>query len=1133
MKSLRLNRKGQFSIIAALLVAVVLIGAVITTYASIRYNSFSSEPQTLSSIDEINLALKRILGFTVGYYGSVLQVTGNITYAKMLASNYLSTGLDNIADIRPELSPSFSIENLDLKTNWFTNTSYSSGNFTIKYDLGGIGIHGMTYMTSSRLNVEILNSPSFNQALVNVSNDDGPLVNLGQRNFKFYKYNFTKTNWEMVYPAAEPTTYMDGRYLLELPAGMNSTYILQVEDTRGLMVVSSSFSRIISSLTWNTTAVEEGFHFVDNNSSDLDSSPNKGSQTNFEGQQSNPDGIYSTITEAQYGTTPLDSYPNIWNALGLTTCPSGTVANLQSNDATYMTLRSYATAMSPTTVYAHREQTSISGTNYYQLQLASADSGGTTLSMSAKDPARQLMGRFVIPLSGISSVPASAWTIYYRASKSSSSVVANCNVDILVRRSNGNIRSTIATTVASSANMVGTSFSTLSGTYAFPDYNVVDQTDYLEIDYYITITTGAGGNPNVNLRIDDNDLALSDQTRIENINMPSEYTAKAEFTGQQPFLSNWNDLIWAIDSAASTSGVSVIFQLYDYQAGAYPSSGSGYLADTIGTTDFLKTQTIAGNMGNFRNATGYWKINVTAVKSTTAQFDFKLDLMKYSPSVPNYASDIEEQWVNINATNPRQDLCIKSGPQTGAETLIVQVRWRNTWVNLMTLYPNTFNNASLAPYIDSENLTIRFIGNNDAADPTQDSWNIDSSFIKSQPNIDFLVNLQESTFTIEVLQNGTMRWLGQNLQLTTQENPIPPVSVKALHVNQTLNGVNQEVPFQIEDWASEYQIPLGLASNSTVFGNRQMIVFQVNNKVTDFTVWWDGSDTAVQTPLAYTTNYFRNDDPTAATLTNGNVTLKFGSFYVNETVSGTSTTSTAYFMRINSELSTYGAGLAYVIHHGVVRDVVQQEAEWGTDMGGGGAQNSPNLYANIVITLPANVTYYTYRLRIMFINSTQSRTISDLCPIRLTTNLASTQLQTENGTIGGFPYVINGTDTFSNYAGIGNWTAHHFSQFITNDGKQGAGIMFSDSSNRKLYAFDSMPASTSKGALRTNSNLIELLPVSASQVSFNSVLDITWMGAVATFDNTLPVCKMFEATTPTGLWILAEYPPTLTVTAKN
>ena len=84
-----LNNKGQFSIIAALLVAVVFIASVVTTYSALRYNHVESQPQILSAIDETNLGLKQLLGFTVGYYGSVLQVTGNTTYAQTLATNYL------------------------------------------------------------------------------------------------------------------------------------------------------------------------------------------------------------------------------------------------------------------------------------------------------------------------------------------------------------------------------------------------------------------------------------------------------------------------------------------------------------------------------------------------------------------------------------------------------------------------------------------------------------------------------------------------------------------------------------------------------------------------------------------------------------------------------------------------------------------------------------------------------------------------------------------------------------------------------------------------------------------------------------------------------------------------------------
>jgi len=304
-----------------------------------------------------------------------------------------------------------------------------------------------------------------------------------------------------------------------------------------------------------------------------------------------------------------------------------------------------------------------------------------------------------------------------------------------------------------------------------------------------------------------------------------------------------------------------------------------------------------------------------------------------------------------------------------------------------------------------------------------------------------------------------------------------------------------------------------------------MIVFLLNSKVSDFTVWWNGSDAATQTPLAFTNKYFTNDNTNTQTLTNGNVTLLFGSFNVKSTVAGTGTFSTATFMRINQQTSTYGAGLAYVIHHGIVRDVVQQEAEWNN-----GPTGCPNLYANIVLTLPANSTYYTYQLRLMFINSTQTRSITDLSLIQLTTSVSVPQLQTENGTLVGYPILQNGTGTFLN-ATSGSWTAHHFSQFITGNTK-GAGIMFTDAANQKLYAFDSI-AGSSTGALKVSSALIELLPVSAAQASFKYPFDITWQGAVVTFDGTTPVCSLYDGTTPTGLWILSEYPPTLTVTPKS
>jgi hypothetical protein len=155
----------------------------------------------------------------------------------------------------------------------------------------------------------------------------------------------------------------------------------------------------------------------------------------------------------------------------------------------------------------------------------------------------------------------------------------------------------------------------------------------LEIDYYIEVTTSAAG-ATVYLRIDDNTLATNLQTRATNINLPSEYTSEVDFTGSSN-TEPWSQLLWSIDTAWTVGSVTVTIQVYNYSGGQYPLSGNGYYRYTsnpTANTDETKTQTIILNPAHFRNATSAWKIKVKGVKATTAQFDFKADLVESKPT---------------------------------------------------------------------------------------------------------------------------------------------------------------------------------------------------------------------------------------------------------------------------------------------------------------------------------------------------------------------------------------------------------------------------------------------------------------------------------------------------------------------
>ncbi len=638
-----MDNRGQFSIIASLLVLIVLVGTLITVFATIRYDSSENQsPQVLTAADETNSAILKALGFTVGYYGSILQVTGNQTYAYANATTYMDTALQYIESMNPSWGEMISLTTLNLTTNWFSNPSISTGQLSVVYDLTNLGIYGINYTTSCSLGVQIFNSPSSNQVCLNVTQDSSePLTSLGQQNFAFYSYNYLTSNWQLENPSLTPLIFANGTYLINIPSGIDSSeFMVQVTDSRGIMVEASSYN----------------------------------------------------------------------------------------------------------------------------------------------------------------------------------------------------------------------------------SYN----------------------------------------------------------------------------------------------------------------------------------------------------FGF------------------------------------------------------------------TFGTQSMT---------------------------------------------QNSPVIVELLQNGTMRWFDQDIVSVTKEQPIPPVSVKSLNLCQT--GSTSEIPFQVEDWASQYQIPLGLTSNYTIFSNSQMVVFEVSPSVSQLTLWWNGSDTAIQPSAAYTDISFTGDNSGAGTLSNGKMTLQFS--YPNSVFTATSSiggvSSTLNFMRINGDDSTYGSGSpAYVIQNGVVRDIVQEEAEWGN-----GPTNCPNVYSQIVLTLPANANYFTYQLRLIFINSGVTRTISDISPLQLTLSVGQVQAMTENGTTNGIPNVSESNGYFNN--SLGN--AHHWSQLVNvNNNLQGTGVMFTDSANQQLYAFDSM-AGKFTGALYANGTTptIELDPVtSAGPVSFTSAMDLTWYGAIATFYGANPI---YSSGGNSGLWSLAEQPPTVAVTSES
>ncbi len=338
------------------------------------------------------------------------------------------------------------------------------------------------------------------------------------------------------------------------------------------------------------------------------------------------DGNYESFSEEPQETS---NYPSQYLLGGSTRYVSGSAPDLTANDASYMIFGTYPSEFAPQSLYAHTETITIAGIAYSQLKLESSDMPGQTLSADASTLGRKLWARDVYSLSGMTSISASTWRIYYRGYKTGSDVqvVVHCDVDILIRQSNGTVRTTIATNAANSPDLARDVWTTVSATYSWNDHAIVEDTDFLEVDFYAHVTAAQAGR-NAYLRIDDSSLLIGDQTRITSAMMPISQTVDVELQGSSDSLP-WQSLTWMIDSSFSVSNVNATIQLYNYSAGQYPTSGDGfihYTSSLIPDIDEISNQTVGSNPTVFMGPSGEWKIRVTGIKDGNVKFDIRIDI---------------------------------------------------------------------------------------------------------------------------------------------------------------------------------------------------------------------------------------------------------------------------------------------------------------------------------------------------------------------------------------------------------------------------------------------------------------------------------------------------------------------------
>jgi hypothetical protein len=436
--------------------------------------------------------------------------------------------------------------------------------------------------------------------------------------------------------------------------------------------------------------------FVDNDTSNVDSSADIGSSSDFSAQQSAPDSVYDTLSESVPGgeiedyvdldTSDVDSSPD-----------KGTHSNFnneKSSDSTYDTLTEEDTDP-PTNSTAFSDDFELQNFNKWDQHLATSWQIGTIGSGT---------GGSMNPHGG----SYDAW-----ADETNDGQLISDSIDL-----SGSVTAYyslwMATDDLESTNLVldfyngswYTIWSYVKGTDVddtWVEHSGELDAGYLTSDFRMRLTATIGKNENAWL----DDVVITKTKGTTN----HQNDLEVQFTSVATTYDVTDLAIKAGTTGAENLGVSV-----------WNGAGWDSLAADItqnGWTNITVTSYVGSTM-TFRFLGG-------SETGDTSQDTWEIDAVLLNQR-NGYELDLEVQWTVADFDEVNEYLCIHGGAM-GAENIGVDIWHSSTWNSLLSDLSAGWNNVSVAAYLDSSTFTIRFKGGSEVSDPTQDTWQIDSTLL--------------------------------------------------------------------------------------------------------------------------------------------------------------------------------------------------------------------------------------------------------------------------------------------------------------------------------------------------------------------------------------------------------------------
>lgn len=436
---------------------------------------------------------------------------------------------------------------------------------------------------------------------------------------------------------------------------------------------------------------------IDNNASDVDSSVDKGIETNFAAAQANTtDAIVMTIQEADYGnqdykivvqgnTTNMDGSADLGTETNFINCKE----TAPDNDNMSLVESLFGLA-------------AVSGEYDYVNSFTATSTGWTS---SGTTPYIAVVGGGYITTSTNGAVD--RWFAFNDTASTGDSLVVALQVYVTAGDGNDDITVGIDTNGDNAAEYTGIITDPTSGWY----------------------TTGA----------------ISGLTTHAAVN-----SARASFTHTKSGNANTITIDCARLYVTRTSTINYRLDVeYDWSAAHFSEQNEllcFYVQRHTGGTENLMVKYWTGSTWNWLgNITTVGWTNLTAVGLTSGTYTIRLNGSKATNDVvqdtwnidciflhtyngSNYKIDFEYQWIHANYSDTNEQVCMYITSTTGTETLNVNYRNGAVWTSLGTI-TGTGLVTIPATGLSSSTYTIQLIGAIESYDTTRDTWTIDCLYL--------------------------------------------------------------------------------------------------------------------------------------------------------------------------------------------------------------------------------------------------------------------------------------------------------------------------------------------------------------------------------------------------------------------